>query len=92
MQNVACCGARVRNKLRDDARTVRTLYAYAGDSAAATAENYVDPSEDNQEVLLYCAYASTVFAALLLVFTLIMLKRVAIAVAVIKVATQVLFH
>merc|ERR1712216_36326 len=36
----------------------------------------------------YCAYASTVLAALLLVFTLIMLKRVAIAVAVIKVATQ----
>jgi choline transporter-like protein 2/4/5 len=64
------------------------ISAYAGDSAADSATNYVDPSEENQEVLGYCAHFSAVLAVLLLIFTLIMLKRVAIAVAVIKVATQ----
>jgi choline transporter-like protein 2/4/5 len=88
MTNVGAIGVTLYLYIKAGVIGSDEITAYAGDSAAATAENYVDPSEDNQEVLLYCAYASTVFAALLLVFTLIMLKRVAIAVAVIKVATQ----
>ena len=88
MTNVGAIGVTLYLYIKAGVIGSDEITAYAGDSAAATAENFVDPSEDNQEVLLYCAYASTVFAALLLVFTLIMLKRVAIAVAVIKVATQ----
>jgi choline transporter-like protein 2/4/5 len=88
MTNVGAIGVTLYLYIKAGVIGSDEITAYAGDSAAATAENYVDPSEDNQEVLLYCAYASTVFAALLLLFTLIMLKRVAIAVAVIKVATQ----
>jgi choline transporter-like protein 2/4/5 len=62
------------------------------DAIAASDEDggssYTDPSEDNQEVLTYAAYACTALTVILLLFTLLMLKRVRIAVAVIKVATQ----
>ena len=64
------------------------LSAAVGDDAAATAANYADPSEENQETMLYCAYAATAVTAIFLIFSLLMLKRVAVAVAVIKVATQ----
>jgi choline transporter-like protein 2/4/5 len=72
------------------------LYMKAGvignDAIAASDEDggssYTDPSEDNQEVLTYAAYACTALTVILLLFTLLMLKRVRIAVAVIKVATQ----
>ena len=64
------------------------ISAYAGDGAAETASNYVDPSEENQETLKYCAYAATVVTVFMLIFSLLMLRRVAVAVGVIKVATQ----
>jgi len=49
---------------------------------------YTDPAEDNETVLKYCAFAATAVTAVFLVFSLLMLRRIAIAVAVIKVATQ----
>ncbi len=88
MTNVGAIGVTLYLYMKAGVIGSDKITAYAGDAAADSATNYVDPSEDNQEVLLYCAYFSTVLAVLLLIFTLIMLKRVAIAVAVIKVATQ----
>ena len=58
------------------------------EAALSGASGYTDPSEENQEVLKYCAYAATVVTVLFLGFSLLMLRRIAIAVAVIKVATQ----
>lgn len=88
MTNVGAIGVTLYLYMKAGVIGSDEITAYVGDAAADASANYVDPSEDNQETLLYCAYFSTVLAALLLVFTLIMLKRVAIAVAVIKVATQ----
>ena len=64
------------------------ISAHAGDGAAETASNYVDPSEENQDTLKYCAYAATVITVFMLIFSLLMLRRIAAAVGVIKVATQ----
>eukprot|EP00740_Mantoniella_antarctica_P000711 CAMPEP_0181393730 /NCGR_PEP_ID=MMETSP1106-20121128/27352_1 /TAXON_ID=81844 /ORGANISM="Mantoniella antarctica, Strain SL-175" /LENGTH=752 /DNA_ID=CAMNT_0023515083 /DNA_START=27 /DNA_END=2285 /DNA_ORIENTATION=- len=50
--------------------------------------SYTDPSKDNEDVLKYCAIIATIFTVLFLFFSLLMLRRIAIAVAVIKVATQ----
>ena len=62
--------------------------AYVGDDMGENLEGYTDPSEDNQEVLKYCAHVALAITIVLFLFTLLMLKRVRTAVAVIKVATQ----
>ena len=88
MTNVGAIGVTLYLYMKAGAIGHDEITALVGEDAAATTANYVDPAEDNQEVLLYCAYASTVLAGLLLIFSLMMLRRVAVAVAVIKVATQ----
>ena len=60
--------------------------AYVGTSMGENLEGYTDPSEDNQEVMKYCAHVALAITIVLFLFTLLMLKRVRTAVAVIKVA------
>ena len=62
--------------------------AYVGTDMGENLEGYTDPSEDNQEVMKYCAHVALAITIILFLFTLLMLKRVRTAVAVIKVATQ----
>jgi len=51
-------------------------------------EGYTDPSEDNAEVMEVCAHIALAITICLFLFSILMLKRVRTAVAVIKVATQ----
>lgn len=66
------------------------ISAAVGDNAADVvgSSGYADPATENEEVLKYCAYIATALTVIFLVFSLLMLRRIATAVAVIKVATQ----
>eukprot|EP00879_Flechtneria_rotunda_P020927 GHRR01022035.1.p1 GENE.GHRR01022035.1~~GHRR01022035.1.p1 ORF type:complete len:473 (+),score=147.31 GHRR01022035.1:32-1420(+) len=76
-----------------------TLYAYNmagmlalagqwGSQIAAQLPVYEDPTGMSRENWSYIAYALTGVSALVLLFTLVMIRRVAVAVACIKVASQ----
>ena len=62
--------------------------AYVGTDMGDNLEGYTDPSEDNAEVMEVCAHIALAITICLFLFSILMLKRVRTAVAVIKVATQ----
>ena len=51
--------------------------AYVGTDMGENLEGYTDLSEDNQEVMKYCAHVALAITIILFLFTLLMLKRVA---------------
>ena len=60
----------------------------ASSSAANTITNYADPAEKGQDTLKIIAYVVLAFTVIFFLFSLMMLRRVKVAVGVIKVATS----
>jgi choline transporter-like protein 2/4/5 len=58
------------------------------DTSAALPPGVVDPSEEDQMYFEIATYVSAVLTGLVLLFTLVMIRRVAIAIACLKVASQ----
>jgi len=60
----------------------------ASSSAASAITNYADPAEKGQDTLKIIAYVVLAFTVIFFLFSLMMLRRVKVAVGVIKVATS----
>ena len=60
----------------------------ASSSAASAITNYADPAEKGQDTLKIIAYVVLAFTVIFFLFSLMMLRRVRVAVGVIKVATS----
>ena len=69
---------------------VNAYVSKVSEGAATAVTNYADPAENNQQVLKVFAYIALALTIIFFVFTLIMLRRVKVAVGVIKVATSAL--
>ena len=69
---------------------VNAYVSKVSDSASASITNYADPAESGQDTLKIFAYISTALTCVIFLFTLLMLRRVKVAVGVIKVATSAL--
>ena len=69
---------------------VNAYVSKVSDSASASITNYADPAESGQDTLKIFAYISTALTCVIFLFTLLMLRRVKVAVGVIKVATGAL--
>merc|ERR1712205_26340 len=69
---------------------VNAYVSKVSDSASASITNYADPAESGQDTLKIFPYISTALTCVIFLFTLLMLRRVKVAVGVIKVATSAL--
>jgi choline transporter-like protein 2/4/5 len=56
------------------------------DSTAVTSSSFLDPSSENEEVLKICTYIMAAFTCIFFIFTLLMIRRLKVAVACIKVS------
>jgi choline transporter-like protein 2/4/5 len=56
------------------------------DSTELNASSWVDPASENKEVLKACTYVMAVFTVIFFIFTLLMVRRLKVAIACIKVS------
>ncbi|CAL6426676.1 unnamed protein product [Bathycoccus prasinos] len=59
------------------------------DSTELNASSWVDPASENEEVLKACTYVMAVFTVIFFIFTLLMVRRLKVAIACIKVSISV---
>ena len=56
------------------------------DSTELNASSWVDPASENEEVLKVCTYIMAVFTVIFFIFTMLMVRRLKVAIACIKVS------
>ena len=69
---------------------VTAYVSKVSDGASASITNYADPAASGQDTLKIFAYIATAITCVIFLFTLLMFRRIKVAIGVIKVATSAL--